>query len=120
MKLDYFLSGKMGLVVVTLKGELDDQAGPVLKKCLEDLDANVPTGVVAHLAEATMPEGGFREFSLFLRGLKAKYKEVKISSLNIETKAALQKAGLLSTGETRETLVEAIKDVAAKITAQNE
>ena len=120
MKLDYFLSGKMGLVVITLKGELDDEAGPLIEKCLTDLDANSPTGVVAHFAEATIPEPGFRTFSFLLRSLKSRCKQVRISALNSETMAALKKAGLLSSSEAHETLLDALKEIAPKVNAQQE
>lgn len=115
MSFEYFLSGKEGLIVISFKGDLDDTSGLQLMKCLEDISTNAPAGAVVHMAEVSLSKGGYRAFSQFLRELKSKCVAVRISAMNSTTKATLIQGGLLSIGEARDTLVEALKEVAFQI-----
>ncbi len=119
MNLAFFITAKDGLIVVSLKGELDENSGAILTQCAEETAHGVPRGIVLHFGEAIVGRAGYKEFSLFLRAVKSLGRPVKVSALARETAASLITAGLLATGEDRPTLKEAVEEVAAIIKAKS-
>ena len=120
MKFQYFLSEKEGLLVVSLKGSLDDHQKPLVEKCLNEAVSKAPAGAILLMEGiADFPADGFRCFSLLLRGLKAKCKVVRVTGLKEKARKTLVDKGLLSASEFRETLADAAKEVAEQIKASN-
>lgn len=120
MALQYFLSEKEGLLVISLKGSLDGTQTSQVELCLNDAISKTPAGVVLHMAGVSdFPKDGFRDFSTLLRGIKEKCKAVRVTGLEVEFQKLLIDQGLLSNSEIRETLADAAKELAEQIKASN-
>ena len=115
MKLEYFISEKEKLVVLSFRGNFSDYDPDLLNQCLDEALASSPLGVVLHMGEVDgIPKSAFRPFTFLLRGLKAKGILVLVSSKPTDSSALIQ-AGLLTSAEVRANLPDAVRDLAAQI-----
>lgn len=118
MSLDYFLSEKEGLVVISLKGEFRESSGALLLKCLQDALGKLPKGIVIHIAGvATMPREALRDFGRFLRDIRVNGTPFRISLKNERIRQDLVQAGIIDRSEAKDSLEEAAKQVWLRIKA---
>ena len=118
MDLDYFLSEKEGLVVISLKGEFRTSSGALLLKCLQDTLGRHPRGVVVHIAEVSaFPREARRDLGRFLRDIRVNGTPLKIVSPDQKLGRELVEAGLADRTEMKESLEDAARLVWARIKA---
>jgi len=116
MPLEYFFSEKDGLLVVSLKGVLDDEQQAVVEKCVAEAKEKHPLGIVVNLSEATgLGREAYRPFALLLRGLKTICRAVKVTGLDANVQTLFVEQGLVSLSELRPSLAEALKELAQQI-----
>jgi anti-anti-sigma regulatory factor len=117
MGLDFFISHKGDLAVISLKGDFNEiSTGETLQKCLSQTLEESPRGIILHLAEvSSIPRDAHRHFALFMRGIKSDGASIKISSPGQAIRYELVKAGILSETEIKSSLQEAIKTLAAQL-----
>ena len=118
MGLDYFLSEKEGLVVISLKGDFGVASGALLLRCLQESLSKKPRGIVIHFAEVrSLPRDAFRDFGRFLRDIRVNGTPMKLALAEPRLRLELVQAGLADRAEVRESLEEAARQVWERIRA---
>lgn len=116
--LDYFLSEKEGLVVVSLKGEFRTASGALLLRCLQETLARLPRGIVVHLGESgAFPREARRDLGRFLRDIRVNGTPFKLVCSDSKLGQELVESGLADRTELKPTLEEAARQVWARIKA---
>lgn len=116
MALEYFISEKDGLSVVTLSGTVGKESGTLLKSCVDEVESRGGRCVILHAdrLDDIVPEA-LRIFAVYQKLLREKGRLLRIVGLKTELKRFLLQQGVLYESELRGDLREAIQEARRNI-----
>ena len=112
MSLEYFISEKDGLSVVTLSGTVGKESGTLLKNCVDEIDQKGTRYVIVHAdrLDDIVPEA-LRIFAVFQKLLRERDRTLRIVGLKNDLRKFLLQQGILYESELRQDLREALQEV---------
>lgn len=116
MSLVYFVSEKGTVVVISFKGTFDEAANTVLNECLKVVQDKAPKVVILHMGEVSeFLRGAHRSFALFAKGLKDLKIVMRVTGMSPGIRSQLMKEGLVSLGETKDVLEDALQEITGSV-----
>jgi anti-anti-sigma factor len=109
--LQYFLSEKKGIAVVSFAGKLSRENEPVLQQCAAELIEKRPKFVILYLRDlgSRMDIAALPAFARLQKAVRELPAEMKVCSPHPELRALLEEKGLLRPNELCNNLVEALQ-----------
>jgi len=116
MALTFSISEKERLVVISLRGILDEGSAASLDECAKAAVVLAPLGVVLNFSlTAELTKVGLRAYAPFLRSLKMLCGVIRIAGLDPKDQRLLVEQGMAGSLDIKASLEEAIRDAAQQI-----
>lgn len=118
MSLEYFISDKDGLSVVTLSGTVGKESGTLLKTCVDELEQRGARCVILHAdrLDDIVPDA-LRIFAVFQKLLRERDRVLRIVGLKPSLRKFLLQQGVLYESELRQDLREALQEAKSALQA---
>src|SRR5579885_1175781 len=115
-ELQYFLSSKNGIAVISFTGMLSREGESVLAQCLTEITAARPKSVVIVLRDLSplIEAKALPVLARLQKAIRDLPSELRLCGLHPKLKAILEERGLLRSAEVANNLLEALQSLAVQ------